>query len=255
MKPNYDVLDYWNIQAYWGPRRETPAQIAARFYRMIEGFRAIDPVLVEWRVRIGTSAIPLPSRSSDELAQIVADHVDTADDGEPIPIYGYAFDAMQLPPADISLTINVHAGSYAPGRYGLANSVSMQTLPPNPQNVRLVTFPIFKSVLLALASAWDATWCGAYPTDVMPLWERPVPGGLFKRIVWIMYLSPRFARMVTPPRSAIIEYTPQGGIVMAATKKPFDASNQDHLAVAYDIRDALAPLAALPWPPDAEPAA
>jgi hypothetical protein len=59
--------------------------------------------------------------------------------------------------------------------------------------------------------------------------------------------------MVSPPPSAITEYTLEGGIVMAATENRFEVSNPDHVAAACDIGDALAPVAALPWPPDAEP--
>jgi hypothetical protein len=56
-----------------------------------------------------------------------------------------------------------------------------------------------------------------------------------------------------PPRSAIVEHTPQGGIVMIATKDRFDVTNPDHLAAAREIEAAIAPVNALPWPPDATP--
>jgi hypothetical protein len=59
--------------------------------------------------------------------------------------------------------------------------------------------------------------------------------------------------MVTPPISAIVEHTSQGGIVMAATKDRFDVTNPDHLSAAREIETAIAPVNALPWPPDATP--
>ena len=38
--------------------------------------------------------------------------------------------------------------------------------------------------------------------------------------------------------------------MMIATEDTFDAANPAHLAVARDIEESLAPLNALPWPPD-----
>ncbi len=42
-----------------------------------------------------------------------------------------------------------------------------------------------------------------------------------------------------------------GGILMTATEDRFDVANASHLAVARDIEQALTPVNALPWPPDA----
>ncbi len=40
---------------------------------------------------------------------------------------------------------------------------------------------------------------------------------------------------------------------MTATRDRFDVDNPTHLAVAREIEAAMAPVNALPWPPDAEP--
>ena len=68
------------------------------------------------------------------------------------------------------------------------------------------------------------------------------------------YVAPRFAPLITPPPSAIVERTAQGGLLMAATAETFRVDNPAHLAAARDILNALAPFEALPWPPDAQPA-
>jgi hypothetical protein len=177
-----------------------------------------------------------------------------ADNGEPEPIFGYRFTASARAGSKTSLTINVHAGCYVPNLPTLVNTAGLLTKPLNDENAGLITLPIFNAVLLAFADAWDATWCAAYPRDIIPLWtpvtvtRRPT----FK-MAWITYLSPRFAPMVTPPNTAIVEHTPQGGIIMTATKDRFDVNNPAHLAAARDIEAALAPVNALPWPPDAAP--
>jgi hypothetical protein len=134
-----------------------------------------------------------------------------------------------------------------------ANTADLETKPLNAANARFITTSIFTSALLAMANAWDATWCAAYPSDIIPLWPKPGPGRPHFRMAWITYLSPRFAPMVTPPRSAIVEYTPEGGLVMTATRDRFDVTNPAHLAAAREIEAAMAPVNALPWPPDAAP--
>jgi hypothetical protein len=130
----------------------------------------------------------------------------------------------------------------------------LQTKPLNEDNARLITLPIFKPAVLAIADAWDATWCAAYPWDIIPLWPKPGPGRPHFKMAWISYLSARFASMVAPPASAIVERSSTGGLLMIATEDRFDVANPQHIAAAREIEASLAPINALPWPPDADPA-
>jgi hypothetical protein len=108
--------------------------------------------------------------------------------------------------------------------------------------------------MLAIVTAWDITWAVIYPAELMKLWTPAhIRGRPTLKLAWVTYLSPRFATIVTPPASAIVDYTPEGGIVMAATKDRFDVTNSAHLAAAREIEAAIAPVNALPWPPDATP--
>jgi hypothetical protein len=241
------------IQSYWGPRREAPAQLGSRFWRMLQSLGGVNPAFSSWKF-IGTDRFrPLPLGPGNELTRLIADGVATADDGDPTPVYGYHFGASARADPKAVITLLVHAGSYPPSPPYFANTAGLQTQPLNEHNAALVTMPIFKAALIAIAEAWDATWCGAYPSDIIPLWpDRIAVGRPMFNMAWITYLSPRFAPMVTPPRSAIVEYTPQGGIIMTATEQQFDVNNPAHIAAAREIEAALAPINALPWPPDAQ---
>ena len=44
------------------------------------------------------------------------------------------------------------------------------------------------------------------------------------------------------PSTAIVEDTPDGGLLLVATREPFDATNPAHLAAAFAIHQSLAPL-------------
>jgi hypothetical protein len=248
---------YWGyvIDAYWGPRRETAAQCGARFWRMLEALAAIDPAFNGWKFAGRTQFWPMPEAPGEELTRLIADCISRDDDDEPDPIDGYWFGAGTRTRSKTSLIVHVRAGGSAPSVTKLVNSAELLTDPLNEGNAALITLPIFKPALLAIAAAWDATWCAAYPWDIIPLWTPiAVTRRATFKMAWITYLSPRFAPMVTPPGSAIVEHTPQGGLVMIATEERFDVANPGHLSVAREIEAALAPVNALPWPPDAEPA-
>ena len=70
-------------------------------------------------------------------------------------------------------------------------------------------------------------------------------------LAWMSYVAPRFAPLITPPPSVIVERTAEGGLLMAATAETFRVDEPAHLAAARDILKALAPFEAPPWPPDA----
>jgi hypothetical protein len=133
----------------------------------------------------------------------------------------------------------------------LSNSATIETgnrVVPDPT---IIAYPAFKAALLALAESFDVAYCSAYPQQIIDLW----PKGIILKIAWMTYLAPRFAPLITPPPSAIVERTPGGALLMAAADTTFSMDNPAHLAVARDINAALAPINALPWPPpDASPA-
>jgi hypothetical protein len=68
------------------------------------------------------------------------------------------------------------------------------------------------------------------------------------QLAWISYVTPRFAALFTPPRSAIVERRPDGDLPMAAIDETFVAANPAHLSVAREIEAAVAPLNTPPWP-------
>lgn len=243
-------LEGYSIQAFWGPRRESPASIARRFLTLVDSLTPIDPAFGNWICAVDDEPVKL-DLIRNAMAQFVESHVTRADDGDPTPISGYHFFAVNTynhTPRSFGIYIN--AGSwassiYTPGYINYADIGTSDFATPDPA---ILTFHIFRGALLALVDAFDVTFCNAYPDTILKLWkDRHFRPG------WINYVSARFAPLVTPPKSAIVEYQPNGGLLMSATDETFVTSNPQHLAVARDIEAALAPLNALPWPPDAEP--
>jgi hypothetical protein len=223
--------------------------LATKFSRLIDRLADINPVFSDW-IWLGDNKQPILFASiRTHLAEKIAAAIVRGDYGEPEPIDGYSFGALNsLNETPRLLSLSVHAGSWAKSSV-YSNTAEIGTdwyVQPDPA---ILTFEIFKAALLALAESFEATFCVAFSGDLADLW----PGGRKFRFGWINYVSPRFAPLITPPKTALVEYRPNGGLLMAATDETFITANPKHLAVARDIEAAIAPLNALPWPPDAEP--
>ncbi|MHB8884619.1 MAG: Imm52 family immunity protein [Methylovirgula sp.] len=241
------TLSRYAMVGFWGARRETPEALALRFGRLIDRLALINPVLSTW-IWIDENRKPIPfARIRGQLAEKIAASVVRGDDGEPEPIFGYSFGTLNvLGDTPRLFDLSIRAGSWIVTDSFHPNMASLTTdyyAAPDPA---IVTYKIFKQALLAIAEFFEVTFCAAFSDDLMDLW----PKGQKFRFGWINYVSPRFAPLVTPPKSALVDYRQNGGLLMAATEETFLISNPQHLAVARDIQAALAPLNALSWPLD-----
>jgi immunity protein 52 of polymorphic toxin system len=243
------ILSQYDINAFWGPRPETPEGLAIRFVRLTSLLGRVDPSFGNWIWCGGQPEPILFDVVRTSLATKISESVARGDDGEPEPVYGYGFGILNsLTTTPRSLSLRIHAGSQAKASF-YSNTAYIGTARKMAPDPAIVAYPIFKAALLALCECFDVTFCNAYPKDVMNIW----PVNQKFRLGWMTYVSPRFAPLVTPPKSAIVEYCPSGALFMAATDETFVTANPKHLAVARDIEAAIAPLNALPWPLDAEP--
>ena len=247
----FEIKNYFAADSFWGPRRETPAALAARFVDLLDRLKAVDPVFDGWLWTDKNDQTVAFEEIKRELPTEIAAKISRDDDGDPDPIYGYRFyvyNSIEDQPRGLS--ISVHGGCWSNSDL-ISNNVWISTeeyIDPDPA---IITFPIFKGAVLAMAETFDPVWSMAYPRDLANLWDWRDP--TYYRLGWITYVGPRLAQLITPPPSANVEHRPDGGLLMAATDETFSVSNPAHLAAARDILAAVAPLKALPWQPDAEP--
>ena len=237
----------FNINSYWGPREETLEAIADRYIRTVEALMRIDPVFTPW-IFIGARPTVAPfDQARTKLPELLAKGL-AKDWG---PAEGYQFGGTNSIGFNRrSISLRCRAGNSMPPR-GYNNSVTLTTVPHNyfPTDASIVTYDLFRSAMLAIIEAWDVTWCAAYPTDIMKFWP-PVGSGHHFRLAWMTYVSPRFASLIRPPRGVESQTVAGGGVLRVATRERFDVTNTGHMAAARAIDTAMAPLNALPWPPD-----
>jgi hypothetical protein len=245
----------YSILAYWGPRRETPEACAPRLLQTFDALARIHPILSRWFCADPASGKPRLVSSLDlqDAMRLIERGKSLSEIGrKPILEDGYHVVAMtELAWGPRRLTIHGNLGGYTAGPL-LANNITLSTPKLDSENEAVINFRVFRSVVIGLASIWNATSCTATSSELLQLvpgvdWTRRQPrfnGG------WITYLSAPFAATIAPPHSAICEQV-NGGLLMTATQETFRIDNPAHVAVARDIDAALAPINALPWPPDA----
>jgi hypothetical protein len=241
----------YDISAFWGPRLETPEELAARWIELMARLQAVDPLLAHWYDADFRNAPIVPYvPDKARVAKMIAAGVLRSDQGKPDPFHGYhitAYTTAAWRRSPRRLCVDLLAGNADPYSTNAASlSTDFDTVP----DPAIITYEIFKSAVLALGECFDAAGVRAYPSDLSSFWTKI--GGRRKAIdlAWISYIAPRFAAQITPPSSAIVEYQPDGGLLMAATDETFVTSNPAHLAVSRDIEAACAPFNALPYPPE-----
>ena len=246
MSPEYEIL------AYWGPRPETSLAVAPRILQMHKALGDVTPLFARWSWVSRRKLIPIISLTAEKVAELLEKEGRNLSDfeREPIVDFGYRFKSYNDHRGPCQIHVNGKVGAYtASAMYD--NFVTVEFPAIEQANAALMNFDVFKATLLILARSWNATWAYARPYGLsrfLPSFEqkRPTPsfhGG------WITYLAAPFADKIAPPRSAICEHV-DGGLLMTATQETFSVDNPAHVAAARDIDAALAPINALPWPPD-----
>ena len=236
----------YGLTCYWGPRAESTNIVADRFLGMLQELSRIDPAFGNWHL-IADEGIELAPMSRADLVHFIDDSVKRADDGTPSPKDGYHFGVLNtLLRFPRQIGIDIRTGSSIVGNYFI-NTVDVETQPLDDENASLISCETFTQAVLAVTTAWEATWCAAYPYTLLSPQRGSRPEFYMG---WMTYLSARFAPMVTPPLSATAQRLPDGALLMIATKERFDTNNPTHLAAARDIAAAIAPVNALPWPPE-----
>ncbi len=230
------------IFASWGPRAEPPESIAPRYLACTDRLKQIHPAYDDWIFDFNGKPKKFEALRGT-LAAAIAANVDRAENGKPTPIYGYwatvTNTMRKAHPSSVSLRVN--AGAWVSSGY-FCNSALIKTATRIVPDPSIIAYPAFKAALLGLVKSFDATYCSAYPLQIMDVWDPKRP----LRIGWMSYAAPRFAPLITPPHFAIYERTAQGGLLMSATQETFSVDNPAHLAAAQDILKALAPFEALP---------
>jgi hypothetical protein len=234
------VLSY-EIQSAWPGRGDTPAEIGAKVLSTLDALSAIDPLLTQWGY-FDENNIP-EGESFDSIrpriAEFVAGHVWLDEYDEPEPTKGYAIWASnRYEPCRLadgqSAGIYVNAGSLGPNSTNF--SVGREGMTTDP---RLLTYPLFRSVLLALVEIWRPQWvnvrCSA--SGLLPAAASGDPTFPYSgfQMPWMAYLCAERADGVPIPADIPTERTPDGGLLMVAATSPLEPGDPSQMAISKEI--------------------
>ncbi len=240
------------LDVAWQARAEDAAACARRFARMQEGLALCNPSVRRW-YEVGSTpeaaSVPLPLAASS-----LAQRLDQARaPAQPLSDEDQGFDLLAwnggTGPRHASLILQ--AGSARSGQdymNDMSNSVGIAFEPAEPANLDLLTVENLKPILLALIDAWQPATGNVRPLGLSEYWfwmtDPPNIDQFRFHGGWMTYVSAPWRREIVPPAEAIVEETPDGGLLMLATEDRFDLINPAHREAAHAIHWSLAPL----WP-------
>ncbi|HUI22394.1 MAG TPA: Imm52 family immunity protein [Methylocella sp.] len=227
--------------ATWGSRREVPEALADRWIKLITRLQAIDPVFAHWYYWPKPSRIASQDWDRTHIIKFIESNVGTNDaDGSPQPLYGYSCFAINTDAGDGPRSFSTRFSAGTGGPYCFNNALVSTSCGTAPDPL-VVTYKVFRGIVLALGEAFEPARVIAYPVSILDFWPKGQGGRPIIKLAWITYVGPSYAHLITPPSEAIVERQPDGGLLMAATKETFDVSNPTHMAAARAIEAAAAP--------------
>ncbi len=252
------ALEYrYFIRSGWHGRPESPASVGAKFVDTLDALTRINPIFANWLLTdLRTmSSLPLAAARSN-IAALVEKNVVLDDFRKPSPDRGYhAIGRTGKFKDPRSTRFKVDAG----GKYrgGTLLEFGEHDVAPD---LTIVTYPLFKAILLAINAIWLPPWACAnafrsntvkvtesYPGGVqgyrlerLPMIpsEPTFPKSVF-HIPWITYLSASLAAGLDLPDEILTERTPDGGLLMIAVEQRLDPENPAHLRRARILAETM----------------
>jgi hypothetical protein len=239
----FNYGDGFYIRACWTARKETPAELADRFVKLIDRLSSIDPVFALW-----TSGAKGPKKFEtirDQYADVVKACMARDEFGE-VPMEGYGFFALTRgQPKSRSFSVRVSAGAYLPVTRN-QNDIMFETPYQAVPDPSVISYSLFRSVLSAIIEIWSPDDCLVMPQQLMGLIDLD----RHFRESWMLYLAKPLADLIEPPEDVSVERFSNGGLLMVAATETFNVNNPAHLAGARAIGAATLPLEKLPYVKD-----
>lgn len=221
---------------------ESSSTLGAKFLNSLDALNRIDPtIFTNWQIMDfpASASIPLAA-ARPRIGAIVEANITRDDHDKPSPHYGYSCVAFTDNAAKSrNAALRIQAGGKDKGHIML--ETGSYKVAPDPS---ILTYPFFSAALLAINAIWSPPWSCAQAFRVdyheVPLFAGAAlfPYSRF-HIPWIAYLSAPLAAGVVLPPEILSERTPNGGLLITATKERLDPTNPEHLRRARVLAQTL----------------
>lgn len=225
MTDDFPYPDYY-VSSYWPARIETAPAVADRFRRYIDSLVSLNGTLARWKV--GRKRRLPYEDVRDDLTSLIERDIRRDESGKIEKIGGYSVSAISRDKRQYFGTSGVAGSGYGNPMWNRLNFHTSVTAPPN---LQIVSYPLYKAVVLATVACWEPLICSSRPSSLTEIFKVD----RFIGEAWISYIPPEMAGSVRPPDIPVVEPTPNGGLLLAAATETFNADNPDHVEAARRI--------------------
>lgn len=237
-----------SIKALWGPRKEDLRACALRFAALLDGLTALNPIFKRWtaesRWTMATTRRYPPPQTPGSLAGLIerGERFQYGDQSIE-PQYGYCISAESGKENHRTIRVSADVGNYVSTRPD-CNYVSLFFVGRSPGNRDLIRPSFLRQALLVCVATWRPDWASVELVHYARRWNTSLHSFPDKQpwAGWMTYLSAPLAERIVPPALVASERTPDGGLLMLATRQQFDVTLPPHVAATDAIQAALRPI-------------
>ena len=222
-----NALQFYII-ANWNARKDDMSAVGQDFEHFLDALKAIDPTLAEWHV--GEHLEDFRSARYD-IAAFVKRNVNHDEDGNPDYKDGYSLTGVSRDERQFFSFIGVAGRVYD---WPLANEFYFKTDSDGPVDTTIVTSEVMTKIVFATIAVWKPDFCAAFSSDL----DSNASEDMYRQ-AWMTYIPPAHADSVDLVGVPFSEQTANGGLLLSATNKTFDACDPIHLAGAQRIHEAV----------------
>jgi hypothetical protein len=221
----------YNMGAAWQLKPETPSTLGQKFLQTLDAIIQAYPGVGKWQILDPQNRTILPINDARrKIARLVEDNVCRDEDEEPQPDDGYNMiseNMFEITPKRLSWSATV-GGKYGSRIKFMAGHILV------PSDPEVVTYPLYKAVLLATIAFWPSNWANAYAFSSDYDKAAPAPGipphpTSRYLIPWLSYLPASLADDIHLPPEILTERTPDGGLLMIVAEERLDPTNAEHM--------------------------
>ena len=213
------------VDAHWFAREETAASIARRLQKHLDTLSSLHDTLSKWDV--GFNEWHAYDTVRADLPTVISSNPSWNDDERPDVTEGYDVGAVTTD-SRFSFTMTGRVGRkfLAPD----VNDMRLQTRLGVWPDMSVISYPLFRAIMLAMIACWEPLLSSAAPTSLIPLMtDRWFPES------WMTYIHPSLVHRVETSAIPIVEATPDGGLLLSATREILDPTTSEHLEGARRI--------------------
>jgi hypothetical protein len=232
------VFETYYAGAYWGPRKESPAECARRTQAFLHAIAQCDESFARWYGQGNSREEALASPLRIEvgtLQEVFRQEVNRSEgDGRIIEELGFRLWSWNGGPDDDDALLSAHCGCYSKW---VPNNCVLNLPHTGPNAQRVLTGSVVTRVLRGMALAWEPDSGVVMSDDHRERVEDHVANT--PHVGWVTYLSRRRGTVPALPAPVRVEPVEDRGTLITLTEERFTASNPEHLALAGRVREAL----------------